>query len=290
MSNTEIYYFSGTGNSLHVARELQKGIPEANLIPMVSLLQNDIIQTHGEMVGFVFPVHFATVPLLVEMFLRKLGLNSCRYLFAVVTRGGTTNRAFSDIRKILKDQGRSLDACFTINYADNNPRFSNWKAPTKEELINMEAVAQDRIQFILDTVLNRTKMWEKDIHYTVQIPSILLMSIPAILGMARLFGMQDKFYSDSKCTGCGICEQVCLAGKIRMIDNKPVWQEKVRCFSCRACINYCPQQAAQMKLSKTPKHRRYSHPLVTADDIARQKQATIGRKKEYRRQSGKPLE
>jgi flavodoxin len=30
----EIYYFSGTGNSLHVARELQKRLPDAALVPI----------------------------------------------------------------------------------------------------------------------------------------------------------------------------------------------------------------------------------------------------------------
>lgn len=34
----DIYYFSGTGNSFHVAKELQKRVPEVNLIPIVSLI------------------------------------------------------------------------------------------------------------------------------------------------------------------------------------------------------------------------------------------------------------
>jgi len=42
--STEIYYFSGTGNSLHVAKELQKRLPETNLIPIVSLLNKDVIK------------------------------------------------------------------------------------------------------------------------------------------------------------------------------------------------------------------------------------------------------
>jgi len=42
--NTEIYYFSGTGNSLHVAKELQKRIPETNLIPIVSLLKKMLLK------------------------------------------------------------------------------------------------------------------------------------------------------------------------------------------------------------------------------------------------------
>ena len=37
--NTEIYYFSGTGNSLFVAKELQKRLTDSNLIPIIGLLK-----------------------------------------------------------------------------------------------------------------------------------------------------------------------------------------------------------------------------------------------------------
>ena len=53
--STEIYYFSGTGNSLHVAKELQRRIPETSLVPVVRLLDEESIETHAETVGFVFP-------------------------------------------------------------------------------------------------------------------------------------------------------------------------------------------------------------------------------------------
>ena len=74
MSKVEIYYFSGTGNSLHVARELQKRIPESKLIPMVSLLNEDIIETKGETIGFVFPVYLSSTPAPVRRFLKKINL------------------------------------------------------------------------------------------------------------------------------------------------------------------------------------------------------------------------
>jgi len=84
------------------------------------------------------------------------------------------------------------------------------------------------------------------------------------------------FYSDSKCVGCGTCEKVCLSGKIKLINKKPVWQEDVKCFYCHACLNYCPEQSVQIKSSRllkshTDKNKRYSHPYATADEIAGQK-------------------
>jgi len=49
--STEIYYFSGAGNSFYVAKELQKRIIDSKLIPIVSLLKQKIIEVHGETVG-----------------------------------------------------------------------------------------------------------------------------------------------------------------------------------------------------------------------------------------------
>lgn len=46
----EIYYFSGTGNSLHVAKELQKRIPQTKLISIVSLLKKEVIETSSDCV------------------------------------------------------------------------------------------------------------------------------------------------------------------------------------------------------------------------------------------------
>ncbi len=105
----EIYYFSGTGNSLHVARELKKRIPETKLIPMVSLLQKDITKTNDETVGFVFPLYLTTVPAPVRKFLRKLNLTSTKYIFTVMTRIGTFSLARTCIENILKKKDKKLE-------------------------------------------------------------------------------------------------------------------------------------------------------------------------------------
>jgi hypothetical protein len=75
MSEVKIYCFSGTGNPLHVTKELQKRIPETSLIRIVSLLNKDITETDVETVGFVFPIHGMTVPIPVKKFITKLDLN-----------------------------------------------------------------------------------------------------------------------------------------------------------------------------------------------------------------------
>ena len=244
--STEIYYFSGTGNSLHVARELQKRIPKTNLIPIVSLLNKDIIETNGETVGFVFPVHFTAIPIPVKNFIKKLDLKSTKYVFAIATRIGTPHSAFKSIGKILKKKNKHLDSHFTLNMASNDPKF-DYKVPTEEEIKKLESVVHNRLDFIQEIIINKEKNQEKDTNINVPVSSLLVKLVSIIKPFLDFIGIKTHYYADSKCTGCKICEKVCLSKKIKMINNRPVWQKEVKCFNCYACLNYCPMQSVQIK-------------------------------------------
>lgn len=272
--STEIYYFSGTGNSLHVAKELQKRIPEIKLIPIVSLLNKDVVKTKAETVGFVFPIYYVSIPIPVKEFIKKLDLiTSTKYIFAIATRMGTPHSAFTDTENILKKKGKSLDSHFALNMASNDPKY-DYKVPTKKEIARLESAVHDRLDSIQKIILNKEKSRGKDTNITDPVPSPLVKLIPFInffiRPFAELIGFKCHYYADSKCTGCGTCEKVCLSKKIKMLNKKPVWQKKIKCFYCYACINYCPKESVQIK-SWTEKNGRYSHPYATVNDIAGQK-------------------
>ncbi len=280
--STEIYYFSATGNSLHAAKELQRRIPEMVLIPIASLLNEDVIVTDGETIGFVFPIHGMTIPIPIKKFLKKLDLKSTKYIFALATRAGTKCFAFSKIDDLLKKKGKSLDSYFIVNMASNNPKLKEWHPATKEEITKLESIVQDRLDSIQKVITNKEKYRVTDTDY-IGFPFIYplnyLLECLVLFGMtyAEFDGLKDYFYADSKCVGCGICEKVCLSKKITMRDKKPVWQKNVKCYMCYTCLNYCPTQSVQIKSkwymkSYTGEHERYSHPYATAGDIARQKE------------------
>lgn len=87
--NTEIYYFSGTGNSMFIAKEIQKRIPDSEILPIASLMKKDKIKSRGKTIGIVFPVHALTIPLVVMKFLRRIDLSEAEYIFAIADRYGT---------------------------------------------------------------------------------------------------------------------------------------------------------------------------------------------------------
>lgn len=284
--STEIYYFSGTGNSLYVAKELRQRIPDSNLIPIVSLLHEDIIKTNGKSVGIVFPVHALTIPIPVKKFLEKTDMRSAEYIFAVATRLGISFKGFNEMEKLLKKKKERLDAYFTLNMYSNDVKDKQYKSPTEDDILRKETVAQKRLDSIQRIILNKEISKEADCDYLIDLPYnrplnyLLEKSVVSCMALSEHIGGVNYFCSDSKCQGCGICEKVCLSQKIKMIDKKPVWQKEVLCYMCYACVNYCPMQAVQINSiplvkSYTRQNGRYSHPYATVKDIAGQKRLSI---------------
>ena len=283
--STEIYYFSGTGNSLHVAKELQKRIPEAKLIPILSLVDRESVTTNGETVGFVFPHYASSLPKVVHTFIEKLDLESARYLFAMVTRGRTGTMAFVEIDKILKQKGRRLDSFFVFTMpSGSEPLVKGYaKQITEERIQRLESEMLARLDSIQRIIVDQEINREENTGAATPPPPFLVPFMPLIeaitpvlVPLGKLVETSFAFYYDEKCTGCGVCERVCLAEKVQMVDGRPVWQEAVKCHGCFACLNFCPEESIQVEStwylkSYTEQNGRYHHPRITAKEIARQK-------------------
>lgn len=281
MGTTEIYYFSGTGNSFHVAKELRKRIPEAKLIPILKGLEEDIIKTKGSTVGFVFPIYVSSVPAVVKKILKKFDFSSAQYIFAIATRGGTLSVANFYLQRLLKKQGKRLNLYVNLNMALNSPTGimpgflpseKDWADQiTEEKISHLEADVQNSLEGIAKMIMNQEESAHSRRLDKAHLMSILMRPAEYI---SEHSVTEIPFYADSQCRGCGICEKVCLSKKIKMMDGKPVWQKSVGCYYCYACFNFCPMQSILVNNSKnsyTAKNARYVHPDSTANEIAGQK-------------------
>jgi flavodoxin len=88
--STDIYYFSGTGNSLAVARDIAEKT-KGKLIFIPAVMNEQSIKTEADSIGIVFPAYMAHlygIPLIVERFIKKLEDIDSKYIFAVCTCGG----------------------------------------------------------------------------------------------------------------------------------------------------------------------------------------------------------
>jgi ferredoxin len=279
---TEIYFFSGTGNSFFVAKELQKRLSNAEIVPIVKLLNEGSIQTKGKCIGIVFPVHALSIPIAIHKFLKRVDIESAEYVFVIATRLGIVFHDFNRIVRLLKRKGKKLNAHFLINMYSNDSKDKQYQVPSIEEIKQIEDETLCQLDEIGKLILNRKDSLEDDKTYLTNLPYnkvgnfFLEKIVTFLLRLSEYIGGVNYFYHDSKCTGCGICERVCLSTKVRMVNRHPIWQKKVLCYMCYACLNYCPAFAVQIKdipgvKSHSKDVGRYTHPYANSKDILLQK-------------------
>ncbi|NLV27259.1 MAG: 4Fe-4S binding protein [Methanomicrobiales archaeon] len=259
--NTTLYYFSGTGNSLSVARKIASILGDTTLISIPYMMKGGFeIEAPSGRVGIICPVYDAGIPVLVRDFLSQLDLHDSSYVFAIATFGGAGGSALKMIDGDLrKKNGKGLDAGFLVKMPGNFPPL--YVPPSGQKMTKILQDADEQIHRISETIQE-----EK--------PQKIGLFILSSLMQAALYGgfsrgvhtMDEKFFVSDACTGCGTCVQVCPVQNITLENEKPVFHH--HCELCCGCLNFCPVQAIDLVFLKGTKGRgRYHHPEVSVTDM-----------------------
>ncbi len=270
MGKTSIYYYSGTGNSLHVARELQKRVPDCELIPILSFRDKDSIKVNSDIVGFVFPIYFTTIPTPMREFISKLDFGCAEYIFMVATRIGTFTIADKLLNSLLKKKGKKLDSYLIVNMASNSPTGlkpgkgdPKWVEKTSiQNIRKMDEEMKPQLDEFCSAIQKNERYPKGPLNNPIGVVTRPIMDL-----ITKEIRSEVGFIVDDTCISCRTCEQVCLSRKIKIMDGKPIWQEDVQCFYCFACFNFCPNQSILVKKKYDKKDGRYHHPDVSKDDI-----------------------
>jgi ferredoxin len=275
---TEVYFFSGTGNSLFVARQIAERI-NGKLIFIPSVIKEERIRTEADMVGIVFPVHYATndcgVPRIVSRFVRKLESLNSKYVFAVCTSGGMPGTTLENLAKLVASEGGTLAAGFIVKMNEENL--------SKEKQSKMLIEQKEKLDAVCKYILarKRGKLETRGIFRKIVLAPVLYLAIKPLfsrryrklsgsegLPFSELIPLADRsFRVDAKCIGCGICAQVCPVDNIRLVEDRPIWQH--HCETCLACYSWCPQAAIGGDIVSY--NTRYHHPAVNLQDMLRAK-------------------
>jgi hypothetical protein len=143
MATTDIFYFSGTGNSLFVARKLARSIEGARLSPFPDPREGsgDVlcpVPAGPEAVGFVFPVQFLALPRFIGRSIARMNFPKAEYFFAVATNGGDAGNALYDLDRLLRAKGKRLNYGLDLPMGDNSIVVS-----TSPELLERRLAAVD---------------------------------------------------------------------------------------------------------------------------------------------------
>jgi ferredoxin len=252
MEKNIIFYFSGTGNSYQVAKDLSSQLTNCEAINMAGF---DYTNLKGiNRMGFVFPTYFWGIPNIVKKFLSEIKINKETYTFAIATCGGTLGASLSQTDGLLKLQGKRLDAGFYIIMPENYILMYDADLPDKQERLFTQE--KDKIKSIIETVKAKNHIKYKHSKYIIdgligkQVNQLVLKNYPN----------KDKgFTVNDDCIGCGKCQRACSVKNVKIVDGKPEWQH--HCEFCMGCLQSCPKSAINWK-NKTDKRKRYYNPNV----------------------------
>lgn len=266
---TYIYYFSATGNSLKVAKDMAEEFMHTTIFNISSLMSDPDkkIMTDCDRLGIVYPSYYLGIPLIVERFINRMkrqnpGLD--KYIFSVCTYGsypGASNRYLS---RVLKKEGLILRAGFNIKMAENF--LPMYDVTAIKKIDELEEKLRQKIIPMCDIVRDMQKHMDGNIFDWI--PTLIFYNY-----FRSKKGKLDKeFYSDESCNSCGLCEKICPVDNIRIVDKKPAWQG--HCELCLACLHWCPEHSIQYTKNTVGK-KRYHHPKITSADILKDKEIIL---------------
>lgn len=253
--NTKIYYFSGTGNSLYVARKLSEEIGDSELISIPQVVGQQ--QIEGETIGIVCPIYMYNLPYIVIDFIRKI--KKAGYIFLVFSGAGGLGNGKKETLRLFAEQQLELGALFNVPMPSNYTPFG---APPEEKQKRLLADFDKRVAEIARIVQahesfmdsSNTSFFKAYIH-----PGLLYR-----MAYSRIKELDKTFFVDDNCNGCSICQKVCPVGNITMQDERPVWHHQ--CQHCYACLQWCPTESIQAG-KKTAGVKRYHNPFIKVKDI-----------------------
>ena len=243
-----LFYFSGCGNSKHVAETIAAGLND-KLVFIPEAAREDRYEyelAEGECLGFVFPIYAWGPPKLVMDFVKKVIVKvpesvegpSKRYVYFACTCGDECGLAEDIFRKALEQKGWNLNACFSVQMPETYIGMPGFKLDTDENAQRKIAAAD---KLTIDCILrlqNKESFSKMTKGGAAWFKSRLINP-----GFSKMAANDKKYRVTEACIHCGKCVEACPLKNVTLEDGSPKWNGN--CTMCMGCYHHCPVNAIQ---------------------------------------------
>ena len=259
-----IFYFSATGNSLYVSRQLAGDNGVLLSIPQEIHNENPVYE--AEEIGIVCPVYCFLPPAIVQDFIARSTFKA-DYFFTIGTFGAHTTVFPEYVNNFANEHGIKMNYISAVQMVDTYlPYFD-----VAREL------ADPKLDKIPETLAVITAAINNREEYIMPVTSMDRMIYE---GYYRQSGRDRQrptvtrsekiVFSTDACIGCGVCASICPHGSWSLVNGKGVPEGD--CENCLACVHNCPQKA--ISIIPTPpepeepnRNLRYRNPNVKLGDL-----------------------
>jgi ferredoxin/flavodoxin len=243
-----IVYFSGTGNTAWVVRELAHRLEdlgdEVHAFSCEEIEPCDERLLDGDVLGIAFPVHGSWAPRPFRAFLAGLPPANGQPLFALACAAYAAGDAAWYAARPLAARGYAPFLYGNV-FMPNNLIYP---VPTREQVQPILEKAGHKIAHLAPLIHERRRHLE-GVHPGGWLVGLIQRPLAEpVEGWAS-----HRLFADETCTQCGWCVEHCPVGNIELVGAEVYGTgtrgESLRwgndCLLCLRCFHGCPRQAIQ---------------------------------------------
>lgn len=247
-----IFYFTATGNSLYIARELVG--ESGQLLSIPQIIKGEHLDFEADEIGFVFPDYAASAPLMVREFVSKAHFKA-QYIFSVITFGNFAANVADWWDDFCKEKGLQNHYINTLLMVDNYLPVFDMNEQRKID----KKISENLTQIVNDIASHREYVSHVDADDRMKAWLKRLQESHFPMEAERLLRLNTE-----TCIACGTCAAVCPHGNFRMTDTYAEFSGP--CEHCLACVHACPQKALTLERERNPQ-ARFRNENVSLRDI-----------------------
>ena len=263
-----IFYFSGCGNSKHVAEAIATGLNDSLIFIPEAAREGryEYELDNGERLGFVFPIYAWGPPKLVTDFVKKLsikagpstlrvasgtaGSGTLPYTYFACTCGDECGLAEDIFRKAMEQKGWKLDACISLQMPETFIGMPGFKLDTDENAKRKISAVDVTLAEYIPRIQNKESFSKMTKGGAAWFKSRLINP-----GFSKMATNDKKYYTTDACIHCGKCVEACPLKNVTFEDGHPKWNGN--CTMCMSCYHHCPVNAIQYGKATVGKGQYY---------------------------------